>query len=320
MIECRLKPFREMSAKGLDPQLLKEEVSEHGYLFLRGLVPTESIRELLDEIVEIINRAGWLAPGYHPSSRVANASSICGEPDPEFKSVYEKVFNLELFHAIGHTDDLQHVMRQLVGPLLLIHPKPIGRLVFPNCERLIIHAHQDHRAISGDSESYTMWMPLHDCPQELGPLQILEASHHYGLQSIDRETGIIPKEIARGGDWAGGQINAGDALIFHSLTVHAASPNVSNQLRISMDCRFQSAERAIDPANLVFPGSSRARTWETTYSNWHSDRLKYFWRKMPLKLTPSRTQLADLTRTADSERMRSRYSAILSQLESQEPD
>jgi hypothetical protein len=320
MIECTLKPFRETPAKCLDSHLLKEEMDTHGYLLLRGLIPTESTRQLLDEVVEILDEAGWLALGHHPSSRVANASSICGEPDAAFKNVYEKVFNLESFHAFVHNDALQHMMHLLVGPLLLVHPKPIGRLVFPNCERLIIHAHQDHRAISGDSESYTMWMPLHDCPQELGPLQILESSHHYGLQSIDPETGIIPKDSARGGDWAAGQINASDVLIFHSLTVHAASPNLSNQLRISMDCRFQSADRAIDPANLVFPGSSKRRTWETTYNNWHSDRLKYFWKQMPLKLKPSRTDLAELMQTADSEKMRSRYAAILNQLESQMPD
>jgi ectoine hydroxylase-related dioxygenase (phytanoyl-CoA dioxygenase family) len=317
MMEYMVKPFREIHAKDLYSRSLKGEMNAHGYLLLRGLLPPENIKELLDKIVEILDEAGWLTPAHNPSSRIANANSACGDPDPEFKSVYEKVFNLESFHAFAHNDALQHVMHELVGPRLLVHPKPIGRLVFPNCERLIIRAHQDHRAIAGDSESYTTWMPLHDCPPELGPLQILEASHHYGLQSIDPETGVIPKELARGGDWVGGQINAGDALIFHSLVVHAASPNISNQLRISMDCRFQSVDRAIDPANLVFPGSSKCRTWETTYTNWHSDRLKYFWKQMPLTFKPSRAELAKLVQTADSERMRLRYAAILSQLESQ---
>ena len=317
MIECMLKPFREIHAKDLDPGSLNEEINAHGYLLLKGLISTKDVRHLLDEIVELLHGAGWFIKDSDPASRVINASSACGDPDPAFKSIYEKVFSLESFHAFAHHAALRQVMHQLVGPNLLIHPKPIGRLIFPNCERLIIHAHQDHRAISGDSDSYTVWMPLHDCPPELGPLQILEASHRYGLQSIDPETGIIPKESACGGDWVGGHLNAGDALIFHSLTVHAASANVSNQLRISMDCRFQSAERAIDPANLVFPGSSKERSWETTYSNWHSDRLKYFWMKMPLKLKPSRAELAELTQTATSERMRSRYATILSQLDSQ---
>ena len=63
----------------------------------------------------------------------------------------------------------------------------------------------------------------------------------------------------------GGQVNAGDVLIFHSLTVHAASPNLSNQLRISLDCRFQDYRRAFNPANVVFAGES-GKSWEKTYA------------------------------------------------------
>src|SRR5260370_36055880 len=115
------------------------------------------------------------------------------------------------------------MMPLLVGPQLLIHPKPIARLIFPNSERFVVHAHQDHQAIGGDPESFTAWIPLHGCPSEMGSLQILNASHHYGLQRADPETGIISKETAHGGNWVGVGINAGDVLIFHSLTVHAAS-------------------------------------------------------------------------------------------------
>jgi ectoine hydroxylase-related dioxygenase (phytanoyl-CoA dioxygenase family) len=151
-------------------------------------------------------------------------------------------------------------------------------------------------------------------------LQILEASHRFGLQEITPGTGYIPKETARGGNWVSGPINAGDVLIFHSLTVHAASQNVSNQLRISMDCRFQNYERALNPATLVFAGSSKGRSWDKIYANWHSDELKYFWKRVPLKLKPNKTELAQLAESADSPRMRSRYANILSQLELQMPD
>jgi ectoine hydroxylase-related dioxygenase (phytanoyl-CoA dioxygenase family) len=73
-------------------------------------------------------------------------------------------------------------------------------------------------------------MPFHDCPIELGSLQVLESSHRFGLQSFDPVTGIIPKGTVLGGDWVGGQINAGDVLVFHSLTVHAASPTYQTDL------------------------------------------------------------------------------------------
>jgi hypothetical protein len=315
-----MKPFREIYANDLKSYSLRNEMDSQGYLLIRGLLPSDDLNRLLGEITQIVSAAGWLLPDHSPLERIANVSAACGDPDPLFKHAYEQVFNLESFHAFAHHPVLRQVMNLLVGPQLLIHPKPIVRLIFPNCERFVVHAHQDHQAIAGDPESFTAWMPLHDCPAELGPLQILEASHRFGLQSADPGTGYIPKETACGGDWVGGQINAGDVIVFHSLTVHAASPNVSNQLRISMDCRFQDYGRALNPSTLVFAGSANGgRSWESTYANWRSAHLKYFWKRLPLQFNPSKVELAQLAQTADSPAMRSRYARILSQIESQMP-
>jgi ectoine hydroxylase-related dioxygenase (phytanoyl-CoA dioxygenase family) len=310
------KPFREIHPGDLDSSSVRNEMDSQGYCLLRGLLPSADVHRLLAEITQIVNAAGWLLPAHPPLERLADTNAACGEPDPSFKLVYDQVFNLEAFHAFAHHPALRQVMTMLVGPQLLIHPKPIARLMFPNCERFVVHAHQDHTAIGGDPESFTAWMPLHDCPLELGSLQILEASHRYGLQSADPGTGIISKETARGGKWLGGRINAGDVLIFHSLTVHAACPNTSNRLRISMDCRFQDYGRPLNPATLVFPGASNGeKSWETTYANWRSGDLKYYWKRLPLRFKPSKVELAQLAQTADSPAMRSRYANILSQLD-----
>jgi Phytanoyl-CoA dioxygenase (PhyH) len=311
----RVKPFREIHASDLASRSLAGEMNSQGYLLIRGALPLGDLNHLLGEITQIANEAAWLQPDHPPLERIANPGAACGGSDPSYKRISEQIFNLESFHAFTHHPALRKVMMQLVGPRLLVHPKPISRLIFPNEERFIVHAHQDHHAIAGNSESFTAWMPLHDCPAELGPLQILEASHHFGLQKTLPGTGYIPSETLRGGDWVGGQINAGDVLLFHSLTVHAASANTSNQLRISMDCRFQDYARAIDPATIVFPGSG-ARSWEATYANWRSDDLKYFWKQMPLRFKPSKLELAHLAQTADSPEMRSRYARTLAQLES----
>jgi ectoine hydroxylase-related dioxygenase (phytanoyl-CoA dioxygenase family) len=207
-------------------------------------------------------------------------------------------------------------MKLLVGPELLIHPKSAARLIFPNYERGIIHAHQDHTAVAGDAESFTAWIALHDCPLEQGPLRVLDGSHRFGLQPTAGQTGYIPQGTERGGDWAEGEIRAGDLLLFHSLTVHEAMPNRSDRLRISLDCRFQSYLRSVNPATLVFTGSGR-RSWENTYADWPSEELKYYWTHMPLQLNPSRTELAQLAQTSESPAMRVRYARILERIESQ---
>jgi ectoine hydroxylase-related dioxygenase (phytanoyl-CoA dioxygenase family) len=310
--------FREIDASHVDSAYIKNELDSRGYVLIRGLLPFEDIENLLLQIAQILSDEGWLLPNQQAMERVANPRAACGESDPAFKRLYEKIFNLEDFHSFAHHPKVCEVMRLLVGPKLLVHPKPIARLIFPNYDRSVIHAHQDHLAVGGDTNCFTAWLPLHDCPAELGPLQVLEGSHHFGLQDADPDTGVISKGDARGREWVSGAINAGDMLIFHSLTVHSASPNTSNQLRISMDCRFQNYSHLSNPANFVFPGSND-RSWESTYAHWRSKDLKYFWKHLPLKFKPSIDELTTLVNTADSDRMRVRYGRILNQIKLQMP-
>lgn len=311
-----MKLFHEMQICDLAPHSLQEAISSRGYALIRGLIPRSDIDNVLGGIAKILSDAGWLQPGHDPLEHIADNNAACGDPDPSFKRTYQEVFNLESFHALPHHPALKGVMNMLVGEQVLIHPKPIGRLIFPNCDSLTVRAHQDYRFMSGDPECFTVWIPLHDCPADLGPLQILEGSHRLGVIDHEDENLHVP-EISAGalteGNWAGGQINAGDVLLFHSLTVHAASPNRSHRLRISMDCRFQNYERAIHPGNLAFAGES-GKSWEATYARWRSDNLKYYWKGMPLKFQPSKVEIEQLSKTAESASARARYARILSQL------
>lgn len=311
-----MKTFHEIQARDLSPRILQDEIESRGYALIRGLLPQDAVSRTLAEIARVLSAAGWLLPSHNPLERVADPDAACGDPDPAFKRTYQEVFNLEAFHALPHHPALRQVMKLLVGERLLVHPKPIGRLIFPHCERLTVHAHQDYRFMGGDPECFTVWIPLHDCPTNVGPLRVVEGSHRLGYLRHEDENLHVP-EIPQGaemqGDWVGGPIHAGDVLIFHSMTVHAASPNLSNQLRISLDCRFQDYSRVFNPANLVFAGDS-GKSWDKTYANWRSDELKYFWKSLPLALQPSKAEIADLSHTAESPAQRARYARMLSQL------
>jgi hypothetical protein len=311
-----MKPFHEIPICDLHPGSLQEEIGSRGYALIRGVLPRADIKHVLGEVTEVLSAAGWLLSGHDPIEHIANNSAACGDPDPSFKRTYREIFNLESFHALPHHPALKGVMKMLAGEQVLIHPKPIGRLIFPNCDNLTTHAHQDYRFMSGDPECFTVWIPLHDCPTDVGPLQILEGSHRMGVINHEDENLHVP-EIPAGavaeGDWVGGHIHAGDVLIFHSLIVHAASPNRSDRLRISMDCRFQDSGRAIHPGNLAFAGES-GKSWEAMYARWHSDDLKFYWKGMPLQLQPSKSEIEHLSRTAEPASTRTKYARILSQI------
>lgn len=311
-----MKSFHEIQTRDLSQRTLQGEIDSRGYALIRGLLPQDDLSRTLGDIAEVLSTAGWLLAGRDPLERVADPGAACGDPDPAFKRTYQDVFNLEAFHALPHHPALRQVMKMLVGERLLVHPKPIGRLIFPQCERLTVHAHQDYRFMGGDPECFTVWIPLHDCPTNVGPLRVVESSHRLGyVQHEDENLHVpeIPPDAELQGDWVGGPIHAGDVLIFHSMTVHAASPNLSNQLRISLDCRFQDYSREFNPANLVFAGDS-GKSWDKTYANWRSDELKYFWKSLPLALQPSKAEIEELSQTAESPAKRARYARMLSQL------
>jgi ectoine hydroxylase-related dioxygenase (phytanoyl-CoA dioxygenase family) len=311
-----VKAFHELHAGNLESGELQEELDSKGYVLIRELLPRHAIQSVLADVTGILAPHSWLTPESNPLERIPRPGAAFGDPDPVFKSVYQQVFNLESFHALPHQPALRNAMKMLVGDRVLVHPKPIGRLIFPNCDRLVVHAHQDYEFMGGDPEFFTVWIPLHDCPVDMGPLRILEGSHRFGIQQHRRENLHVPEipiDAAAGDNWVGGPVNAGDVLIFHSLTVHAASPNVSDRMRISLDCRFQDAHRVLNPSNLVFSGES-GKSWEKTYADWQSDNLKFYWKSIPLTFNPSQAELEHLAETAESPSARAKYARMVSQL------
>lgn len=311
-----IKPFREIRGSDLSPARLKQEMEAHGYALIRSLLLKEHLGPLLQEITGILRQSGWLDASASYGERLANITAASADGDQAYKPVRDRIFALEALHALPHHPVLRRTMTMLVGERLLIHPKPEIRLIFPDFERGVVHAHQDHTSVEGDEESFTAWIPLHDCPLDQGPLQVADGSHRLGQRETIGQTGYISDRDEKELDWVSGEINAGDVLFFHSLTVHRASPNHSRQLRISLDCRFQSYDRVVNPAVLVFTGSGK-RSWESTYANWSSDELKYYWTKLPLCLKPSKAELTKLAQTAESPELRERYARILERLESQ---
>ncbi len=311
-----MKRFADVQRDSLSPSILQEALALRGYALIRQVIPRSDVEAVLAEVAEVLSRAGWLRPGSSPSDRLPAEGAAYGDPDPVFKKTYQEVFNLEEFHALPHHPALKKVMQMIVGDQVLVHPKPIGRLIFPRCERLVTHAHQDYEFMGGDPEFYTVWIPLHDCPLEVGPLQILEGSHRHGIQEHERENLHVPEiplNVVVGDEWVEGRVNAGDVLIFHSLTVHAAAPNISDRMRLSLDCRFQDARRTLNPSNLVFAGES-GKSWEKTYAGWQSDSLQYYWKKLPLRLKPTREDLEQLAISVEDPALRARYTRMANQL------
>ena len=267
-----------------DQAELRRRVAEDGFLFLRGLVDVESIRDLRTEVTQICQRHGWIKAGSNPSDGIAEPSRACAEPEPDFYVIYRDIYKLEAFHRLAHSVEIIDVMRGLVGDPVLVHPTNIARVVFPAESVAATPSHQDFIHIQGAPETFTCWIPLGDCSREDGGLVALRGSHKAGIYDhhVTRGAGFlgVPDDELTG-DWSSVDYEIGDALIFHSHAVHRALPNTTERLRLSVDYRYQSAREPIVGAFLDPHVANMG--WEEVYAGWESSDLQYYWRNFDVE-------------------------------------
>lgn len=265
-----------------DPAALRARLRDDGYLFLRGQVDVARIDRVRQDFLAVLSRHGWLAGP--PEDRVAVGAKFSVEPQRSYRGVYHEAYLSESFHTLPHSL-IDGLLTDIIGGTVLVHPRPIGRLVFPSRYApggadYTTPAHQDYVSVQGTPNTYTAWVPLHDVPMELGPLAVAYASHRDGVRASVPAFGTGGTEIADIADapWRCGPFRAGDVLVFHSMTVHKGTPNHTGRLRLSMDFRFQSAREPINERSLNL--ASGALTWESLYRNWDSDAIKFYWRAL----------------------------------------
>jgi hypothetical protein len=233
---------------------------------------------------------------------IAAAAARGGPPaaplDTQFLSFYRPIFCLESVHALGHSPELLEVMRQLANGSVLVHPRCIVRVVHPRIDAFRTKPHQDYRSTGGTRRTFTAWIPLSDCPPSLGGLQVVPGTHRLGLLPVSYVPGALGGVVSQDFDdaWAGGDYAAGDVLVFHSLLVHRALPNGSDEVRLSVDFRYQAEGLPIHPG--CFSISYLSLDWDRVYAGWKKDDLQFYWRSQRLDLRPS---AADLLRQAGSE-------------------
>ena len=283
----------------LDDEALQDRIQKDGYLFFKKLQDPDKLRNLRKDMLEVIGNGGWLEPNTDPINGIADISKRCTEGDPEYPAVYHEVYKLESVHRAGHWHSVVDTMEKIVGEPVLPQPQKIVRLWFPQFTDHTTPAHQDFVHFQGDYETYTCWTPVGDCPKELGGLALVPGSHkartvydhHFSLGA----GALTVDEKRRDATWLTTDYEIGDCLIFHSLTLHKALPNVTpNKLRVSLDNRYQAitspiAEHMLQPHMALL----NPITWDQIYANWKTDDLKYYWEKLVTEIVPRDTTYAD---------------------------
>ena len=224
---------------------LRERLRRDGYLFVRELIDPALAATAGQDALHALVAAGWADPDGHPTGPV--------RPHERSDPGYRGFAVAESVNRLVYEPGPQRLMGNLLGAGAFVYPVKVPRAVYP--DRVDPHhkgrfVHQDYRVI-GKQDLFTMWLPLEEIGRELGGLAVLPGSSRMGWSRPYRLAPDAP-------GWATTHFQPGDALVFHCMTWHAALPNLTDRLRLSMDARWQIAADPA-PSRLIYgPGGPRS--------------------------------------------------------------
>lgn len=250
---------------------LRTRLASDGYLFFRGLLPTEAVQQVREQVYGALDTAGWLAQDATVEQPRPTAVAV-REGGPGYVDAYIGIQRLQAFHELAHHAAVTTLMQRILDDPLLVHPRKIARTSLPQDDEYT-RPHQDYRLIQGSVDTLTCWVPLGDCPTSLGSLRMLKGSHLGGLVEADPGRGPGGLQVEVDDDdpsWRTSDYRLGDAIVFTSLTVHGALRNNEDRLRMSADFRYQSLREPVLASSLQPHYAPDVPGWEQLSEGWTS--------------------------------------------------
>jgi hypothetical protein len=273
------------------------QFEEQGYVVVEEVFdPERDLDPVLAEYDRVLDRLalrlhaeGTLPSAYTELDFSARLSRICAETG----ELYSQHFDLSLpqrgvthntpfwtgpavFNLLRH-DQLLDRVESLIGPEIFSNPVQHVRLIPPeqvvpkdpdtgNVRLGPTPWHQDNGVVTEDADdtpTVTVWFPLLDVTVETGCLVVVPGSHKTGLLTHCGGGGLhVPKALFDPSQGTPLPIPRGTVLFMHRQTLHSSLPNRSDQVRSSLDLRYQPVGQPT--GRSAFPGfvaRSRSRPW-----------------------------------------------------------
>jgi ectoine hydroxylase-related dioxygenase (phytanoyl-CoA dioxygenase family) len=284
--DAGVRPADETTRSVGDEGALRARMAEDGYLVLRHVVPVDVVAGLSRALAEVLAGAGLVPAGYDPMAGEPLTDGAAGTDVHADRELFKQLYRQEALHRLPHQPGLLELAGALLDGEVLVHPHPALRVVFPATEGPLgaTPAHQDHLGMQGTTHAFTIWVALSPCPVEAGVLTVARGSHRGGLRRYHPVAGARvaccdASDLAQ--DWVASDLQPGDVIAFHSLTVHRALTNRSGALRMSVDARYQ---RATDPVCRSTLRELPDLPWDELYAGWSEAAPRRYWEEVPLQI------------------------------------
>lgn len=218
-----------------------------------AVVPSLLDERLLDDL------AAGLVSLLHPPGAGSPLKRLrAWSPRPEEQQTLRAAgYRIPALHRITRHPALAVLMAELLGAPVWAQPRRFLRLVAPGSGPYATEPHQDYRYVQGALDTLTVWIPLHPVRADESCLRVVPGSHRTGLWPItDAVGGTLPHPVGITADdsrWQPLPVNAGDVVIFHSLTLHSTVPPAGTLARLSLDVRYQRADEPMAITGMLAP-------------------------------------------------------------------
>lgn len=229
---------------------------EQGYLLIEDALSSDDLNPLIMEFEEIIDlgasqlyKDGEIDSEYKSEGFDTRLAKITEQSPSVFQKVFSGAHTGSALFQLLINSKLLDIAESLVGPEIMCHPAYRVRPKLPEHERTLVSWHQDAGYMEPKCDSVlqlTIWIPLIDATVENGCLEVIPHAHRDGVfRHRHSETFYleIPDDALPDVEPVIVPVPFGSVLLFTNLTPHRSIPNVSNQVRWSIDSRYQDAAK-----------------------------------------------------------------------------
>jgi phytanoyl-CoA hydroxylase len=253
----------------------QDQFEREGYVLVRGAIDvnrwiTPIMREyesVLDRLAEHLLLSGRITSLYDDLPFGERLVEICAESNETNAQFFD--FSLPqagirhdtpMWHGPAVFDmlrcaELLDLVEGFIGPEIYSNPVQHVRIKVPETREArdpvtgalkmgATNWHQDNGVVlpeADDTQMLTVWFPLTHVGIEHGCLQVVPGSHRRGLMTHcpAGPGGLqVPEHVGPRDGALPLPMDPGDVLFVHKLTLHNSLPNMSDEVRISFDLRY----------------------------------------------------------------------------------
>ncbi len=263
-----------------------DQFESEGYVILSGFYPERAVEaargaasELVDRFADRLTAAGKISHDHAEAPFETRLARLCEDAPDEAPHIFRKELHMAGMYEVFFHPPLLDIVETLLGEELRLYPNYSIRPKLPDHAPTLVLWHQDggytfrvHR--DGDHSQETVnalrminvWSPLVSAREENGCMQFIPGTHRIGMaRHEDREfyLEISQEDLAPYVDQAVSiELDPGDIVLFHNMLYHQGLPNLSDQVRWSMDWRYQDARQPTLRSTTGHLARSRLRSDE----------------------------------------------------------